>query len=154
MNLDTSASEEDLSDLPEVLLSTELDAIVKYDETYHRDGRALIYYERAVLITTYQHGYKNGIGYILYDDEMISIVEFQNDCAISCTKVESTITTVTNTELHLSFDGQVMDGVPMGFGVEEPGGADGCGFQVCAGRRQEGEPAVHGEGEAAVVSVP
>lgn len=116
-NSQSEVSEGDLSDLPEVLLSTELDAIVKYDETYHRDGRALIYYERAVLITTYQHGYKNGIGYILYDDEMICIVEFQNDCAISCTKVDSTKTTVTNTELHLSFDGQVMDGVPMGFGT-------------------------------------
>ena len=94
---------------------TELCAFVKYNKEFKREGRALIYIPDNYILTEYEDG-KRERGYVLYGDNCLKEVTFENDEIVSQTVIPAKPGILRDPTGTLEFDGYIQDDSPMGFG--------------------------------------
>lgn len=94
---------------------TELCAFVKYNKEFKREGRALIYIPDNYILTEYKDG-KRERGYVLYGNNCLKEVTFENDEIVHQTVIEAIPGILRDPTGTLEFDGYIQDDSPMGFG--------------------------------------
>lgn len=94
---------------------TELCAFVKYNKEFKREGLALIYIPDNYILTEYKDG-KRERGYVLYGNNCLKEVTFENDEIVHQAVIEATPGILRDPTGTLEFDGYIQDDSPMGFG--------------------------------------